>query len=302
MTEKIGAWENLPLSSDTTTRQSKISRTGFKPANPVTTQNASTPPNGIRRGPLSPVRRPTLRQRDTEETNTSETRHEDHVEEFLTHLHIDPEDHKTLKALLGEASYTMIKNAVSVSGVRHADALHLMIVAAGGESTCNLLTDLVRAMPVSAGSLKNNSTPSEMKKTLSRLLPMQEISNGNVRTYTKQSLVNEGIPKDCIGVLVYTKTDPLAYRRLQHCASDQKFPGSDEGHDGLVFAVLSVDHENDKMLCRDFNTKYKMEDSHPDGNFFQVSISAFDHIIESRLIGGMLAIHKHNGAQLENIA
>lgn len=213
---------------------------------------------------------------------------------LLPHHPLNEEDRQTLKAVLGADLYEKLRHSRHQNGLCHADTTVKMIEAANGKVS-SVTSNLIH-FSVTAGNQKAplNVIGAIVGNALNFGVPLYEGIQGNSYAYDKSQLLEHGVPKDAVAVVISAvqgAIDPDSKQALAASVSFKALAGEDRGANH-AFAVLHVDHKNGQVLCCDLDPYRQNADGTDKDVYFKVDKETFDKRVLPRLFNGVMAIKK----------
>ncbi len=264
------------------------------------TQGAQPPAVGMprpHRHTMSAPTFPSLTRKDGTRTYSTSSHPTSFEETLLPHHSLNEEDHQTLKAVLGSDVYEKLRHSRHQSGLCHADTTIKIIEAANGKVS-PMTSDL---MNYSVTIAKQKGPHSIIGGVIGNMLnvgvPFYEGKKGNSYSYDKSDLLEHGVPKDALAVVISAVQGAIDPKSKQAQAASNFFgvnAGASRGSNH-AFAVLHVDHENDQMLCCDLDPYRQNADGTDKDVYFKVDKETFQKRVLPRLVNGVMAIKKQQG-------
>ena len=269
----------------------------FSKASLLATQGAQPPAIGMPRShrhAMSAPTFPSLTRKDGTRAYSTDSHHTSFEETLLPHHSLNEKDHQTLKAVLGAGVYEKLRHSRHQSGLCHADTTIKIIEAANGKvsSIASNLMDY----SVTIGNQKgpHSILGGVIANVLNVGVPFYEGRKGNSYAYDKSDLLEHGVPKDAIAVVISAVQGAIDPESKQAKAAKNFFglnAGASRGSNH-AFAVLHVDHENDQMLCCDLDPYRQNTDGIDKDIYFKVDKETFQKRVLPRLVNGVMAIKK----------
>lgn len=250
--------------------------------------------------PMSTLRRfSSLSGKDKARSYSTDSGNTSFEKALLPHHPLDEKDHQTLKAVLGADLYEKLRHSRHQPGLCHADTTIKMIEAANGEVSpitsrlMNLSTAIAKT-PFPFGYIGG-----VIGNVLNLGVPFYEGMKGNSSSYDKSQLLEHGVPKDSIAVVISATQGAIDPDSKQASAMSITFDipqggGSSAGNH--AFAVLHVDHENGQMLCCDLDPYRQNADGTDKDVYFKVGKETFQERVFPRF-NGVMAIKKQEAAE-----
>lgn len=271
----------------------------LRKASLLATQGAQPPAVGMLRShprtmsaPMSP---PSLTRRNEARSYSTDSHHTSFEGTLLPHHPLNEEDHQTLKAVLGPDIYEKLRHSRHQGGLCHADTTVKIIEAAKGKVS-SITTDLIN-FSAKVGKQKGPLGfigGLFVGNALNIGVPFYEGVKGNSYSYGKSQLLEQGVPKDAIAIVISATQgaiDPDSKQALSANAFFKINAGTGGGANH-AFAVLHVDHENGQLLCCDLDPYRQNADGTDKDVYFKVDKETFEKRVIPRLFNGVMAIKK----------
>lgn len=226
--------------------------------------------------------------------HTTDSRHPSFEETLLPHHPLDERDHQTLKTVLGTDLYEKLRHSRHQDGLCHADTILKMIEAANskvGSITSRLMNLCATIQKTPLGIIGG-----VIANGLNFGVPFYEGIKGNVNSYDKSQLLEHGVPKNAIAVVISALQGAIDPNSKQALSAKTFFGIGEFGGSNHAFAVLHVDHENGQVLCCDLDPYRQNADGTDKDVYFKVDKETFRKQVIPRL-NGVLAIKKQEEAE-----
>jgi hypothetical protein len=212
---------------------------------------------------------------------------------LLPHHPITATDTEKLKKLLGPDVFEKIRKSRHKEGLCHSDTAITFIEAA--KRTIDPTTMTLMDFPDSLraqGSGFFHYLSMLFGGLLNACVPLQQNYSGNTVLYSKQALIEHGVPEDCLAIIV-SGSRGMIDPHSKHARSARYFFNAGEaGGASHAFAVLSVDKEAGQLLCCDLDPHRKNDDGSDRDVFFKIDIDTFEKRTLPYWIAGVMAVPK----------
>lgn len=216
---------------------------------------------------------------------------------LLPHHPINATDTEKLKKLLGPDVFEKIRKSRHKEGLCHSDTAITFIEAA--ERTIDPTTATLMDVPDhlrAQGSGFFHYLSMIFGGLLNACVPLQQNYSGNTVPYSKQALIEHGVPEDCLAIIV-SGSRGMIDPHSKHARSARYFFNAGEaGGASHAFAVLHVDKEAGQLLCCDLDPHRKNDDGSDRDVFFKIDIDTFEKRTLPYWIAGVMAVPKKAGA------
>lgn len=264
------------------------------------TQRAQPPAAGIPDSPRIPrmgsISSPSLRGNDKAQPYSTGSRGVSFEETLLPHDPLNERDRQTLKAVLGTDLYEKLRHSRHQDGLCHADTILKIIEVANSKAS----SVTSRLMDLCATTQRQKASLGFIKALIANGLnfgvPFFESIKGNAYSYDKSQLLEHGVPKDAIAVVICAWQGAIDLDSKQARSAKSFFDIGQFGGANHAFAVLHVDHENDQVLCCDLDPYRQNADGTDKEVYFKVDKETFQKQVIPRL-NGVLAIKKQEEAE-----
>lgn len=128
---------------------------------------------------------------------------------------------------------------------------------------------------------------------LNLTVPFGEMLKKNSYRYSKNQLLEKGVPEDCVGVVVSAWQGALDPESEQAKTAKTSFDIGELGDANHAFIVLHVDQDKREVLCCDLDpARFDEEEGKEKDVFFKVSKEMFN---ERVIPFAVMAIRKRTG-------
>ncbi|HEX7635783.1 MAG TPA: hypothetical protein VF427_10950 [Noviherbaspirillum sp.] len=238
-----------------------------------------------------------LRGNDKAQFHSTGSRNASFEDTLLPHDPLNEEDRQTLKAVLGTDLYEKLRHSRHQDGLCHADTILKMIGAANSKAS----SVTSRLMNLCATATQRQKIPlgfigALIANGLNFGVPFFESIKGDVYSCGKSQLLEHGVPKDAIAVVICAWQGAIDPDSKQAQSAKSFFDIGQLGGANHAFAVLHVDHENGQVLCCDLDPYRQNADGTDKDVYFKVDKETFQKQVIPRF-NGVLAIKKQEAAE-----